>query len=272
MQLHPNIVRLGRLGWRLYPSTRNQKGMFKGYVDTATSDLSTLNLWAEQYPGCNWSVIPKGSGIWALDVDAPSPDHAADGVGALREVCRKFGQLPPCPHGRSGGGGHLLVFRDAGHPIRTKTGTPVPGIDPRAGNVPFTVDPSIHRRGGRYRWVVAPWHLEPPIAPDWLLKQAAPPPRPSMRRTATEIGKGRAGSCMVGAVRRVLDAQPGARNATLNREAFLLGRLVGSGCIDADASLASLYRAARCAGLADRECRATIRSGFEAGLRHSWRA
>src|SRR5689334_13710531 len=105
MQLHADIERLARLGWRLYPSTRSRKGMFKGYIDAATSDLSTLSQWAEQYPGCNWSVIPQGSGIWAVDLDTPSPDHAADGVAALRELCDQYGCLPPSPRGRTGGGG-----------------------------------------------------------------------------------------------------------------------------------------------------------------------
>jgi hypothetical protein len=82
MQLDPDIERLARLGRRLYPSTRSRKGMFNGYIDAATSDRSTLVQWAEQYPGCNWSVIP-----WALDLDTPSLDHAADGVSALRELC-----------------------------------------------------------------------------------------------------------------------------------------------------------------------------------------
>jgi Bifunctional DNA primase/polymerase, N-terminal len=272
MQLHPDIERLARLGWRLYPSSRSRKGMFKGYIDDATSDRATLIQWGEQYPGCNWSVIPQGSGIWALDLDTPSPDHAADGVAALRELCGQHGCLPPSPHGRSGGGGDLLVFRDAGHPIRTKTGTPAPGIDPRAGRTPFTVAPSIHRRGGHYSWLVAPWDLDPPIAPDWLLKQVAPSPRPSKGLRGTTIRIGRVGRCMVRAVERVRDARPGARNATLNREAFLLGRLVSSGRIDRDAPLVSLYRAGRSCGLDDGECRATIRSGFEAGLRQPWGA
>jgi hypothetical protein len=191
MQLHPDVERLARLGWRLYPSTRSRKGMFKGYIDAATSDRSTLSQWAEQYPGCNWSVIPQGSGIWALDLDTPSLDHTADGVSALRELCNQYGGLPPGPHGRSGGGGDLMVFRDAGHPIRTKTGTPAPGIDPRAGRTPFTVAPSIHRRGGRYHWMIAPWDLDPPVAPDWLLKQVAPFPRPSkaLRGRAGALGR-----------------------------------------------------------------------------------
>ena len=77
---------------------------------------------------------------------------------------------------------------------------------------------------------------------------------------------------MVRAVDRVLEARLGERNATLNRQAFTVGRLVGMGCIDAGSSVTALYQAARYAGLDDGECRATIRSGFEAGLKRPWQA
>jgi bifunctional DNA primase/polymerase-like protein len=265
----PAIVeQLALLGWRIYPSTRSRKGMFKGYVQAATSDLAVLDGWSRQYPGCNWSVIPRGSAIWALDVDTPSPDHAADGVAALRELCTKHGELPRCPHGRSGGGGHLLVFRDAGHPIRTKTGTPVPGIDPRAGHTPFTVAPSIHRRGGRYRWVVPPWECEPPIAPEWLLRQLEPPPPRHLPISPAPLPESRARNILARAVNSVLEAQPGQRNSALNRQAFTIGGLVGAGVIEESLAVTMLYRAGRYSGLDDLECRATIRSGFEAGRKH----
>src|SRR5690348_7022579 len=104
MILPQDILRLALLGWRLYPSTRSRKAMFSGYIQAATSDLATLEAWAWQYRGCNWAVIPQGSGVWALDVDIPSPSHAADGVAALQALCAENGSLPRCPHGRSGGG------------------------------------------------------------------------------------------------------------------------------------------------------------------------
>jgi hypothetical protein len=266
--LDPDIERLAMLGWRLYPSTRSRKGMFKGYVRAATADLSTLDEWSRKYPGCNWSVIPQGSGIWALDVDVPSPDHVADGVAALRELCARHGDLPRRPHGRSGGDGHLLVFRDAGHPIRTKTGTPVPGIDPRAGRVPFTVAPSIHHRGGRYRWVVPPWDIAPPAAPEWLLQKLAPPVPPQMPARPTLPTEDRARWALMRAVNSVLEAAPGQRNTTLNCQAFTIGGFVGAGLICEGLAVTALYRAGRYAGLDDGESKATVRSGFEAGLKH----
>ncbi len=267
MALPSDIARLAALGWRLYPSSRDRKAMFKGFIQ-ATSDLFALECWSERYRGCNWSVIPQGSGIWALDVDTPSPDHAADGVAALREVCDRHGKLPSHPHGRSGGGGHLVVFRDAGHPISARTGTPAPGIDPRAGRTPFTVSPSVHHRGGRYRWVVAPWECVPPVAPDWLLRLLAPPCPPPVPVSHQRVTGDRARGALLRAVNRLTEAQPGQRNTTLNRQAFIMGRLVAAGLIGERQAVTTLYHAARYSGLNDPECRATIRSGFEAGLKH----
>ena len=41
---------------------------FKSFVQADTSDLSTVECEC-QYPGCNWSVIPQRSSIWASDAD-----------------------------------------------------------------------------------------------------------------------------------------------------------------------------------------------------------
>jgi hypothetical protein len=266
--LHPDVERLALLGWRLFPSTRSQKAMFKHYLGAATSDLAVITAWSQAYPGCNWSVVPEGSGVWALDVDVPSIDHAADGVAALRALCAEHGALPRRPHGRSGGGGHLLVFRDAGHRIRAKTGTPAPGIDPRAGRVTFTVAPSLHRHGGRYCWLVPPWDLEPPVAPQWLLDRLAPPSPPALPRRAPNLTDTRARRTLMRAADAVQNARPGHRNAVLNQQAFTIGGLIGAGMLDETLAATALYHAGRYAGLDDAETKATIRSGLVAGARH----
>jgi len=265
MTLPRDIEHLALLGWRLFPSTRSRKGMFKGYGQAATADLDTLERWAHEYPGCNWSVIPEGSGIWALDVDVPSPDHAADGVAALRDLTALHGPLPPRPHGRSGGGGHLLVFTDTGAAIRTKTGTPAPGIDPRAGRVSFTVAPSRHRNGRAYRWVVAPWELNPPPAPDWLLQLLAPPPAKPLPPRPFIPTTDAARRALDRAYSKVTSAEAGTRNATLNAAAFRVGRWIGAGLLHEREAADALYSAGRAAGLEDVEIRDTLRSGFTAG-------
>ena len=269
-----DVERLALLGWRLFPSTRKRKGMFKGYVDRATHDLDTLGGWAREYPGCNWGVIPGGSGVWALDVDCPSPDHAADGVAALRDLCALHGALPSRPHGRSGGGGHLLVFRDAGHPIRSATGTPAPGIDPRAGRVSFTVAPSIHRNGKSYRWVVAPWEMEAPVAPEWLLEALKPPPAPALPARAFAPTSDRAVRAIMKSAHMVCDAAPGTRNGTLHRRAVFVGGFVGAGALGRAEAERELIAIGMAAGQSRAEATSTVRSGLAAGERRplEWRA
>lgn len=268
MPLHPDVERLALIGWRLIPTTRTKKGLFRGYMEAATSDLDTLAAWSREFEGCNWSVVPQGSGVWGLDVDRPSEQHDADGCAALQAMVATNGPLPQRPTGRSGGGGLLLVFRDAGHPIRAKSGWPKPGLDPRAGRNTFTVSPSIHRNGQPYRWAVAPWEIAPPVAPAWLLRAVAPPPEPA-RPAEPQISTGdRARRRLIRALDAVRNAGPGTRNHTLNRECFAVARHVAAGTLSETEAVEALYAAARSAGLDHLECKDTIRSGFRSGSRH----
>ena len=63
----------------------------------------------------------------------------------------------------------------------------------------------------------------------------------------------------------VAAAQPGERNARLNRAAYALGQLAAAGQIDATAAAAGLAAAAQAAGLGDAEIRSAITSGLRAG-------
>lgn len=267
--LHPDVERLALLGWRLAPATRRGRaGCFAGYLDAATHDLDRLEAWSRRYAGCNWVVVPHGSGVWALDCDVPGAEHDGDGVAVLRGMCARHGRLPPRPHGRSGGGGHLLVFRDTGHPVRARSGWPQPGLDPKASRCSFTVSPSVHHRTGQpYRWLVAPWELAPPPAPSWLLAAVAPPPEPPRSPLPEVVSTERAWRRLRRALDGIADAQPGTRNDRLNRESFAVARHVAAGKLGEVEAVEALYAAARGAGLPHVEARATIRSGFASGLR-----
>ena len=262
-----DVERLALLGWRLAPTTRRKKGRFPGFLDAATHNLDQLEAWARDYAGCNWCVVPGGSGVWALDCDVPSPQHAADGVAALRRMVEQHGALPPRPHGRSGGGGHLLVFRDGGAPIRTKSGWPVPGLDPRAGRVSFTVAPSVHRNGQPYRWLLAPWELAPPVAPAWLLAAVAPPPEPARPAVPRVSTTDRAWRRLHRALDAITGAGGGTANDTLNRESYAVARHVAAGTLGEVEAVEALYAAARARNVPHREARDTIKSGFVSGLR-----
>jgi hypothetical protein len=63
----------------------------------------------------------------------------------------------------------------------------------------------------------------------------------------------------------VAAAQPGRRNATLNRAAFNLGQLVAGGVLDIDEVRAVLLAAALEAGNPEVKARATIESGLAGG-------
>lgn len=265
MSLHPDIERLALLGWHLVPMVRkSRKGFFPGYISKATTDLEQLEAWQREYPGANWSVIPGPSGLWVLDVDVAGPDHAHDGIQALRDLCSAHGALPPRPHGRSGGGGHLLVFRMA-KPVHGGSGKPAPGIDTLANRQPFTVAPSIHRRTGQpYRWVVAPWECNPPEAPEWLATLVEPPPPPKLVRPVLPTAD-HAMRALIRSVQEVTAAGKGKRNEALHRRAFLIGGFVGAGALERATAERELIAIGLAAGQSMSEARSTVRSGLNAG-------
>lgn len=69
-----------------------------------------------------------------------------------------------------------------------------------------------------------------------------------------------------GEISRVLNAEPGTRNASLVRAAYSLGQLAAEGLVPADDVEAALITAAAHVGLPEREATATVKSGMTAGL------
>jgi hypothetical protein len=98
----------------------------------------------------------------------------------------------------------------------------------------------------------------------------APPPNPRTTLPPAPAPTGRRGGYGRAALAReraaVAAAQPGRRNATLNRAAFNLGQLVAAGLLDADEVRAVLLAAALEAGHPERKARSTIDSGVRGGM------
>lgn len=238
--------------------------MFGGYLDAATDNLDQLEAWSREYPGCCWKCVPAGSGVWFLDVDVPSADHTNNGVAALRGLCALNGPLPPRPHGRSASGGHLLVFRDAGHPIAPGTARPAAGLDTLAGRCCAMVAPS-RRQGRSYRWVRPPWEVSAPVAPEWLLQLVAPPPSPDRTRRPFVITEDRAMRALTGSFSAIASAGPGQRNAALLRRATLAGGYVAAGMLGLQEAERELIAAGMAAGQSRAEALSTVRSGLRRG-------
>ena len=275
MTLHPDIERLALLGWRLHPASQySRAACIKGAAEAATSDVDQLGRWYSEFRGCNWRVVMQGSGVWSLDVDAPGPDHEADGITAMTELVARHGQIPPRPMTRSGGGGYALFFQHRGEPIAGRTGTPAPGLDPRRGRLAVTIPPSVHITSRRpYRWITPPWELSPPPAPDWLLRLVAPRLEPAMpdkptRPEATPEGLRRyALAALRHAGDRVALARPGSRSDMLNAETYALTRFAKDGLLDASEIAITMAYAGRQAGLLTLEVKATLASAMAAGAR-----
>lgn len=259
------------MGWRLYPASRTSKAArFPGATAAATSDLNTISKWCREYGQSNWRVVMAGSGIWGMDIDAPGETHAADGIQAFKDLVAANGPLPAKPMTRSGGGGYAIFFAHTDEKITGRTGVPAPGLDPRRGNLSVTIPPSIHVVTRQpYRWLARPWEVAPPEAPEWLLKLVAPPPEPTFRPTYIDTSDA-ARMRLSKAVGKVLNSFPGERNAELNRQAYVAGRLIGAGLVSEQEVADALYGAGRAIRLEHHEIKATIMSGVQAGRLKPW--
>jgi len=269
MILRSEVEAVALLGWHLYPAGRSasKAACFKGASAAATCDLDTLARWSDEYPNCNWRVVCGPSNIWGIDIDAPGQDHAADGISAFAELAKAYPPLPGGPRTRSGGGGLALFFQGTDQPISGRTGYPAPGIDPRRGKLSVTIPPSIHHRTRRpYRWIIAPWEVAPPPAPDWLLRLFKPPPEPEFNRNPNIVDDSRARRSLIRAMQAIRDAPSGSANTTLNRRAFYIARCVAGGALNESEAIEGIYCAAQNRGIPLREIIDTVKSAWRGGF------
>ena len=138
----------------------------------------------------------------------------------------------------------------------------------------MALPPSVHPRTRQpYRWIVAPWELTPPVAPEWLLRLVAPPPEPALseqRSCLPDAPEGRRRYALA-ALRRAADraaaAAQGTRNDTLNAETYSLTRFLAEGILDASEIATTMAYAGRQAGLLPHEVKATLASSLAASTR-----
>lgn len=185
--------------------------------------------------------------------------------------------LPPTVTVRSGGNGTHFYYRYAG-PLGNSAGKLGPHIDVRADGGQVVFAGSVHPETGRaYEWEPGRSPGEIPLAdlPPQIIERlrtkdpaeraTSLSPRPlkiacrAQRYSASVLERETA---------TLRQAPEGTRNDTLNRAAFRLGTLVGSGCLDRDLVEEALLAAASDIGLGQGEARATIGSGLGSGAQH----
>jgi Bifunctional DNA primase/polymerase, N-terminal len=193
----------------------------RGWTRLTAADPTVVGEWWRRWPDANLALA-TGRRFDVLDVDGEQ------GVEALRAVLSIAPAEHPGPVARTGGGGWHLLYAPTGLGNRVKF---LPGVDWRGRGGLIVAPPSEHTSGHGYSWV-RPLTAALPEVPADLWRRLTPaaaarttlPPAPAP--AGHSGGYGRAALARERAA--VAAAQPGRRNATLNRAAFNLGQLVAA--------------------------------------------
>jgi hypothetical protein len=221
-------------------------------LNDASTDPRQIEMWWHRWPHANIG-LRTGIAMDVADVDSEEGWHG---------LCHLLGgEMPTGPRVRTGSGWHFW-FRPTGFGNRVGL---LRGLDWRGIGGYVVAPPSRHPRGD-YRWLRGPAEPLPEGSSTLRALIEGPVIAPASRRAITHPDR-YAAAALTAESDRVARAPVGARNDTLNRAAFALGRLVGAGLLDPSHVLRELEAAAQFAGLSRAETRRTIRSGLTAGRR-----
>lgn len=227
---------------------------------SATTDGEQIRSWWSTWPHAGVGIQTGApSGLVVVDVD---PAHA--GNETFKALEEEHGALPPGRTIRTGSGGTHLYFQHPGHEMPNTAGRLGPGIDTRADGGYVLAPPSRHWTGGVY--AVAGHGMQIPEMPVWLLQTLEPPPpRPIPARSAPRDAGAWAQAAVAGELDRLGLAKEGTRNDTLNRVAYRLGQIIGSGALAEQEIEPMLIERGIALGLREREVVKTVHSGMRAG-------
>jgi hypothetical protein len=205
----------------------------------------------------------RAAAMYAALGFAVVPMHTAQSGGACS--CLDRACSDPGPVARTGGGGWHLLYAPTGLGNRVRL---LAGVDWRGQGGLIVAPPSQHTSGTRYTWVRSLTAALPEV-PAGLRRLLAPPSagRTTLPPANSPIGRGGGygRAALAGERQAVATAQPGRRNATLNRAAFNLGQLVAAGMLEVEEVRATLLAGALEAGNPEAKARATINSGLAGG-------
>lgn len=266
-------------GWRVFPVSvgRKKPPAVKDWENRATTDPERITrAWTTAL--YNVGIACGPSKLVVIDLDMPKPGETPPaayrqpgvngGADVLAMLCEALDQPFPATYAvrTASGGLHLYFTAPAGVPLHNTAKRLGWLIDTRASGGYAVAAGSIVN--GRPYEVICECDPEP--LPAWLTERLAdpapPPPRPA-ETAPTGTGAGYAAAALRGELDRVLAAQPGQRNHTLNQAAFALGQLVAAGLLTRALVEDALTLAGHDIGLTTRECAATIRSGLDGGER-----
>jgi putative DNA primase/helicase len=152
-------------GYPVFPVRRDKRPHTEHGFHDATIDTDIIRDWWTKWPD-DGIGIPTGavSGIVVVDID---PRNGGD--KSLADVIAEFGQLPPGPEVRTGGGGRHLWFQHPGGAASVVHGFR-PGLDFQGDGAYVIVPPSPHASGNRYEWVGGTEARPLPFLTAWLFR------------------------------------------------------------------------------------------------------
>ncbi len=249
-------ARQGLVVFQVQTSSKVPYSGTRGYLDATANPAIAEERW-RAHPDANIGLA-TGRGVDVLDVDGP------EGEATLAALVAKRWPLPETCEVRTGRaeGGRHLYFLSAGWPCTA--GKLGPKLDTKGRGGYVIMPPSVHPSGAVYTWTsttpCAP-------APGWLtaLLLRQDDIRPASPRLPLRTPSRYAAAALEDAASTVRSTPEGARNVTLNAEAFGIGQLVAAGALDEGHAEDELVAAALSAGLSETEARGTVRSAFRGG-------
>lgn len=244
----------------------SKRPRIKRWPTEATVYATRVHEWWTRWPDAGIGIVMgERSGLYAIDVDGPK------GRASLAALVEEHGDLPTTltqASGRDDGGMHYLFQHEGG----LRNGKAGDGIDTRGEGGYVIVAPTVNPYTGRqYRWTDP--SAEPAPLPTWLAQRLPAVTADAAHTTgAPTLAAADAPAYAASAMEQELDslrqAQPGARNTSLNDAAFNLGQLVGGELLAEDVVRSKLLTVAEELGLPRGEAEDTVRSGIDAGRRH----
>lgn len=254
--LRAAALELAAQGVRVFPVGSDKAPRTPNGFHDATTNVEIIGAWT--WDGMIGVAIAPGT--FVLDVD---PRNGGDKTLALFKGQGK--ELPPTRTVRTKSGGfHYLFGVPDAVTLRGKLG---PGVDIKKAGKGYVVTPPSQG----YKLINADAIA---AAPEWLLEELHVPEVLDGSDEASEPkffpwedGTPYGMAAMEREMGRLITTREGGRNDALNKAAFALAQLAAGGELSRKAALTAMSEAAPRIGLDFEECRATIESGWKAGLR-----
>jgi hypothetical protein len=264
-------LHLASLGMKIIPLRPGLKiPADSGWQEKASSDAVVIKTWFESRPNMNYGIVCGQSCLIVVDLDIKNGDNGIENWKSLSKDLNLNTFQVETPSG----GLHLYFW---GEGLGNSAGTIARGVDLRASGG-YVVGPGSQTSEGTY-FSGLPWHF-----PDTQEIQTASQPLIELLRSRkgaeslNQVGVLTAPGVPVSKpltnlqaevlgrnIAKLLAAQEGQRNATLNECAFALGVLVRQGAIDRTRAEILLLNASKSIGLSETESKATIESGLTGG-------